>query len=67
MGSGGESVDFMFPIREESEKAKIIIYGAVWTASQWDKWMIDKLLNHLNAYLGVALSLNKVQTTLYNL
>ena len=65
MGSGVESVDHMFPIWEESEKAKIIIYGAVWTAIQWDKWLIDKLLNHLNAYLGVALSLNKVQTTQY--
>ena len=45
MGSGGESVDFMFPIREESEKAKIIIYGAVWTAIQWEEvidWQIVK-------------------------
>ena len=63
MGSCVESVAYMFPIHEESVKAKIVIYGAVWTAIQWDKWLI----NHLNAYLGVALSLNKVQTTLYNL
>mgnify|MGYP001801127335 CR=1 FL=1 len=44
MGSGVESVDYMFPICEESEKAKVIIYGAVWTAIQWDKWLIDELL-----------------------
>ena len=63
MGSGVESVAYMFLIHEESVKAKIVIYGAVWTAIQWDKWLI----NHLNAYLGVALSLNKVQTTLIGL
>ena len=34
MGSGVESVAYMFPIHEESVKAKIVIYGAVWTAIQ---------------------------------